>query len=138
MEKFILYHGTDSITAREIQEGNTELFGLRFPIDPTQREFAGALSDFMPISWIIAKDRAQKLNCRPVLLKYEIPLDLLVDEGTMAGGIGKAYSTTDEVQYDKLPPRYRKTVGEWVKVGARVEPVSFFRVPNEYLVEVIE
>ena len=135
-EKIRLYHGTSfDIIGGKVLEGKQPLIGKRLLYDPG---WSGTLTDEKnyAISW------ANRRGPDPIVLTYELPEEILIDEGIIGMKLtAHGFVTTLEVPVNELPTSYTQALlyinyitPEMLERIVKKGQMSFHAVPFKYLI----
>jgi hypothetical protein len=133
-----VYHGTIARRVAPFLEGKADLFGIRYPDNPSM---SAALTD----DFILAKVAAIGAMMydqvgRPIILKFSIPERELVNEGQVGGNQSiMGFSTTHLVKDPHiLSQQYLQNLGITIEDAIRAitaKEVQFYRVPRKYFLD---
>lgn len=131
-----LLHGSADVIIPDVIDRKEDLFGYVIPGIPSR---SGALTP----DWGFAERFAKQKVCSthgglPVVLHYEIPEALLLDQGLIGGNIvRRAFATTFAVHRNDLTKPFRDGIGlDDPETNEEKKGWEFFRVPAQFLVTV--
>jgi hypothetical protein len=132
-----LYHGTSfDVIGGQVLNGQVPLIGKRVLDD---RPFSGTLTDNKDF----ASRWAHKRGPDPILLTYELPSSIIIDEGAIAvESSGHGFVTNLEIAISSLPPSYLSALLYFnyldesvLKRVVEKRELSFHEIPFKYLVK---
>ncbi len=130
-KEITLYHGCDSDTLSAINSG-LDLIGWT---DDRTPNISGNLTDSettaIQCALFSGKGRPE---ATPILLKYELSKDMVRLLGKIAGYSSDGFATNFEIPPQEVPQVYLVRVG----FTSDAIGVKFYRVPTEYLKDIIK